>query len=159
MQFNLLHCVQAYCPVVLFQLRNDIFICSDCGRNRNTSNQFPAEAVNYFILRNVRTVSGGNQKLLNILPGAVCSGLKRPDRQVRLSHSSGIERRNSWSSHLYSQSVFMARCLIKHTENVIFKTLKPAASMNNELEGFSTTEDGTDRFSRNVCKILPLLAI
>jgi len=128
MEFNLLHCMQAYCPIVLLQLHNDIFICSDCNRNRNTGNQFPAGAVNYFILRNVRTVSGSQPETIKYFTVICLLGVKAAGPSISPFTFIWDRDEELMELYLHSQSVFVTRCLIKHTENFTFAKLKPAAS-------------------------------
>jgi hypothetical protein len=67
-----------------------------------------------------RTALGPTQLPIQWIPAALSLGVKWPKGEADHSPPSSAEVKNTWSYTFTPQYVFMAWCLVKHTDNVAF---------------------------------------
>jgi hypothetical protein len=86
---------------------------------RGTRVRFPA-GLGIFLFTMSKTALVPTQPPIQLVPGALSLGVKRPGREADHSPPSSAEVKECMELYLHSPYVFMAWCLVKHTDNFTF---------------------------------------
>jgi hypothetical protein len=83
------------------------------------------QGLGIFLFSTVSTPAlGPTQPPIKWVPQALSLGVQRPGHESDHSPPSSAEVKNAWSIPPLLQYVFMAWCLVKHSENVTFNNKK-----------------------------------
>jgi hypothetical protein len=101
-------------------ITSDILTLIKVMDDRGSRVRFPSEAGNFSIHHRVQNGLGPTQLAIQLVPGALSLGVKRPGREADHSPPSSAEVEECVELYLHSQYVFMAWCLVKYRDNFTF---------------------------------------